>query len=735
MAMADFGSPKYGGFLRGELVYISSQERYSNNQMYYCFPTDCEYGCNLNTSKPSFVLPKGTPWIMMMDRGPKDDPCYFLDKVYNAQLAGAVGVLVADNEDEELTTAGAPDTDDTVDELRNVDISAGVIKKADADYLRDLLKGGRKVGLMLNYTASVPQSAKVNWEYWAGTTDVCGFMCQERVNFTQSVKATAARFEASGQTSFTPRFFLDACREGTTNTKECQDNCFSSGRYCARPSLSYTGKDVLRQLQHGPGAVHGRVRGQGGLGWKSTVVWGVVCGGEVYDAVEAAYQAASKTKWEACSTNFTETDGIIPILEEELMAQFGNNTTPPIKPVVIEPTIRINGAQYRGSLKAGAVLRALCAAFPTGHEPDICNENWVSDDECAGPYGEGFIKCRVSESNSSCINTFQGYQCLCGSGFALAVNPGAADEMCDDINECAISYAPYRQAGCNCDRCACINSIGSYRCTGERENMCTETHKYGGCWSQTFDLPGGTKKTLTRCQDMIQEYREKSYMGLLLDNDTWYRCGDCPPCFDLRPDGSCALRCSDLSQCDQMFGFCRSPEASGGGGGGGSSSGRSGNGVHPGFMVLVALGAAALTGFVVMAANHLLMKRRMGDEIRDIMAAYMPLQRAVWGPPPPAAAGAAASRPPASGTLSPSSAPKPAAADVPLKPTVDVFGSRGSGGGGGGGTAAVAAPAAPLAGDADPLLGRQLSGSSTSTGHRAGDAAGGGGGSTENPFL
>lgn len=50
-----------------------------------------------------------------------------------------------------------------------------------------------------------------------------------------------------------------------------------------------------------------------------------------------------------------------------------------------------------------------------------------------------------------------------------------------------------------------------------------------------------------------------------------------------------------------------------------------GGGVHPGFMVLVALGAAALTGGVVMAANHIIMKKRMHDEVRDIMSTYMPL--------------------------------------------------------------------------------------------------------------
>lgn len=55
-------------------------------------------------------------------------------------------------------------------------------------------------------------------------------------------------------------------------------------------------------------------------------------------------------------------------------------------------THRINGKQYRGSLEAGAVLRALCAAYPSGGEPPVCNEAWVTENECAEG-GEGWRAC------------------------------------------------------------------------------------------------------------------------------------------------------------------------------------------------------------------------------------------------------------------------------------------------------------------------------------------------------
>lgn len=79
-------------------------------------------------------------------------------------------------------------------------------------------------------------------------------------------------------------------------------------------------------------------------------------------------------------------------MDEELASQTGggqSNTSA----VAILPTVRINGRQYRGALEAGAVLRALCAAFPAGREPPrVCNARWVSEDECAEG-GEGWRAC------------------------------------------------------------------------------------------------------------------------------------------------------------------------------------------------------------------------------------------------------------------------------------------------------------------------------------------------------
>lgn len=46
---------------------------------------------------------------------------------------------------------------------------------------------------------------------------------------------------------------------------------------------------------------------------------------------------------------------------------------PPFQ-VFILPTIRINGAQYRGKMATAEVLRAICAGFAAGNTPQACSK-------------------------------------------------------------------------------------------------------------------------------------------------------------------------------------------------------------------------------------------------------------------------------------------------------------------------------------------------------------------------
>lgn len=110
---------------------------------------------------------------------------------------------------------------------------------------------------------------------------------------------------------------------------------------------------------------------------------------EVTTGTKLAGDAGLKS-WHDC-LDIGKADGTdkIPLLDEELKAQTGSDTE---STIAIMPTVRVNGKQYRGTLDGPSVLRAVCSGFPTGLEPAVCNEEWVSDNECKIG-GEGWNAC------------------------------------------------------------------------------------------------------------------------------------------------------------------------------------------------------------------------------------------------------------------------------------------------------------------------------------------------------
>ncbi|KAG2428538.1 hypothetical protein HYH02_014342 [Chlamydomonas schloesseri] len=820
MAMADFGKPRYGGTMIGNLVYPSSEKGYGGHDGYTCFPEDCQYGCqNFNASKPVFKIDRqpGQFYIMLLDRGPRNKEghtaCYFLDKVFNAQAAGADAVLVANDEPGQLSTAVAPEDDDTAKELQSLTISAAMISLEDANLLRKLLLDNPQVTVMLNWTSVVPKSSVVSWEFWTNSNDECGFSCKEQIKFIADMKDKAQALEAAGKATFSPHYLLWNCPPAFLNTTECQTECIMNGTYCVPdpdddPTKGYSGREVLamnlRQLCfHRLAAAAGKAQ----LWWDyatrfaancsmAAKTYTLECAAAVFDGLGGADLAAGKTgraAWDACA-GFNETAAMaaaatnpaalkIQVLEEELANQRGNESQG-ISAVSILPTVRINGRQYRGSLDVGGVMRAICSGFPPGAEPGVCNQGWVSEDECA-PGGVGYLACMSSDGalsgKTKCVNTFQGYSCECRDGMYKYINPLTGEERCEDVNECLATNVPITDPACSCPRCACVNKVGSYKCTGPLDNKCKADNNWGGCWRDTIK-----GETFTSCVDTVWEFQRMAARGLANETGPWFKC-ECPKCFRATAANTCEPVC-DLDQCDRGTGYC-TPKGGGGGktdSSGGSGGGSSKSGVSVGGIIGIALASAALTGVVVLVANRFLMKQRMGDEIRDIMAQYMPLQerernallaaragagarlgrgagggirpdedsdddgnvgaygwpgaqqaaaaapapgsslgplgppapaaptlaaasqRAVWGPPPVNAAPQHKSAPGAGAGASSSSSRPPAggagaAAAAAARPAVDVFTLDEA-------PLLPSSTAARAASDADPLLGRELSG-------------------------
>ncbi|KXZ50058.1 hypothetical protein GPECTOR_18g38 [Gonium pectorale] len=594
--------------------------------------------------------------IMMLDRGPRMEnhtACFFLDKVYNAQQAGADAVIVANDEPGELSTAVAPMDDDTAGELQSISISAAMVGLEDAVLLRRMLRNG-PVTVLLNWTSIVPASPVVNWEFWTNSNDECGFSCREQLDFIKGMKDRAQSLETAGRAKFTPHYLLWNCPEAFLNTTECLGECIMNGTYCVPdpdndPTRGYSGRDVLmmnmRQLCFYRLA---SAAGKGLLWWDYAITFAAQCNmtsktytpecaATVFEQLGGAALVANnggRAAWEACFT-FNETAALaaaaagdvnatrIQILEDELVMQRGN-TTLGVAPVSILPSLRINGHQYRGSLDVSSVTRAICAGFPAGQEPSVCNQAAISEDECAAPDGVGYLACMASDMGlanmTRCVNTFSGYSCECKGGMYKYTNPDTGQERCEDVNECLATNVQLTDPACSCERCACVNAIGAYKCTGPLENKCTAAANWGGCWSATVQ-----GKFYHACVDDLSEFQRMAARGLTnTTSGSWTRC-ECPKCFRATSTGGCEPACGpDLNACDPVNGFCgyQPYPSDGGGSGSGSKSG----GVSVGFLFFIVLASAGMTAGVVLLANRYLMRQRMGDEIRDIMAQYMPLQ-------------------------------------------------------------------------------------------------------------
>lgn len=73
--------------------------------------------------------------------------------------------------------------------------------------------------------------------------------------------------------------------------------------------------------------------------------------------------------------------------------------------------------------------------------------------------------CRLNSTmgRTKCVNTFTGYSCECGEGFMKVVDKATNVDSCSEINECLVSSVPFTKEECKCERCACVNTVGSYK--------------------------------------------------------------------------------------------------------------------------------------------------------------------------------------------------------------------------------------------------------------------------------
>ena len=444
-------------------------------QDYTCSPP-CRFACqDFAAATPRLDLRAasgGESFIMLVDRGPQDagaTPCKFAQKVWNAQRAGASAVVVINFEDQ-LTTMEAPDDDDEVNfrYLRNITVPASFVTRSTGEALKALLRGGAPYAT-LDWTDALPRQRQVAWEFWTNSNDQCGPVCDVQAEFVKQMAPVAAQFDSAGWTSFEPHYLVWTCPADYRASAECQSQCVCGGRYCAPdPDGSikegYSGAQVveenLRQLCVFQAA---NASGRPWLWWDYSWRFAERCAmdAQAYGqpCSEQVFASINGDGWgdlaavRACVGD-PAADAPHPVLEAQLAAQAGGGAE---GEVFILPTLRINGAQYRGKLGVGEVLRAICAGFDEGNRPAACDR--VVDDACMAG-GKGAAECAArGDGKTQCVPTFAGFNCTCGHGFLPRRDPGGG-ESCLDINEC-LSVSQL-DPNCTCDRCACKNTYGGY---------------------------------------------------------------------------------------------------------------------------------------------------------------------------------------------------------------------------------------------------------------------------------
>jgi hypothetical protein len=477
-AIGDFGVPNYGAKLIGEVFYDPG----SNALGCDVFPPDFLVNASVGV---------GHSKVLLVDRG----SCFFVEKAWHAQLAGADAVLVVDNVEEDLLTMADPsNAGPRADLAERVRIPSALVQKSVGDKLKSNASSSSRPIVALDWSDSIAHpDARVEWELWSTTDQVCGRACDRTNGFIAEMAPAATSLEKAGAASFSPHFVTWSCGDRTSKER-CGEMCINGGRYCApNPAEGadvdaaeadlvrrhkYVGASVvaenLRQLclfqelkntgEDGE-PINGKASNttsRGYLWFNYSIAHVSECkmtAGTFDDS--CAYALMSRS--DVCGLNSdalervkkcvgdVSVDKPNPLMELELALQSDADDSGR-GAVVLLPTVVINLDQYRGRLDGTDVLRAVCAGFSETTEPAACLSSGLEKNECESESNAGCWRGPTGHEHlTACVDTFRGYKCVCPVGFeGDGVN-------CADVDECASATTN------DCEQ-KCVNTFGSHRC-------------------------------------------------------------------------------------------------------------------------------------------------------------------------------------------------------------------------------------------------------------------------------
>ncbi|KAL7559510.1 hypothetical protein ACA910_010322 [Epithemia clementina (nom. ined.)] len=376
---AMFGIPPYGGSIQ--------------QQVYYSATTLCDANVDKKGGYPTRDDHSAwkTPFILMVDRG----ECSFVQKVRNAQRAGATGVLIADDvcicnrsdcqvADEEKCEQEEPTMSDD-GSGSDISIPSFLVFKEDADQLKAALLNNQHVRVEMSFKVPSPDS-HVEYELWTTASEPTS----REIEKSFGVAAAALKDHAF----FTPHMYIyDGIKAGCLEEglNECYNLCTNNGRYCSNDpddDMDYgaSGADVVKECLRRTCIwnQYGLKDGVGKPWWnyvtefidrcdspdpdydssKPTRYNDPECAGEAMTAAGIDIPSVEKCMQDAGGVEANTTN---IILEAEIKAQESSG-------VVLVPSLVVNQAVIRGSLSFATVFKAICSGFVKGSEPHICKE-------------------------------------------------------------------------------------------------------------------------------------------------------------------------------------------------------------------------------------------------------------------------------------------------------------------------------------------------------------------------
>ncbi|KAK9843909.1 hypothetical protein WJX84_009562 [Apatococcus fuscideae] len=458
---------------------------------------------------------------------------------------------------------------------------------------------------------------QVDWEFWTNSNDQCGTVCDSQRDFIREFAPVAKELEGNW-TRFTPHYIVWVCPRAYRSSPECESQCIHHGRYCTPDpdgdlDNGYKGKDVvqenLRQL-----CVYklANESGRPWVWWEYTTRFSDECkmsdNNYNEECAERVFSELAGDDWSnkdalrSCIGDINA-DTNNAMMQMEMQSQRGSSQE---GEVFILPTVRINHGQYRGKLAYSEVLKAICAGFTKNAEPDVCMR--VSEDDCReGSVGDRECKART-DGKTQCKNNFSGYNCECGRGF-LPHTDSDGHETCLNVNECTSVDKATLDPACTCERCACKDTYGSYECISDIPDDCATENE---CWTGSFKV-AGKQQTFSACQDSLETIQDKASKGESVSGMANHTCA-CGACFTQYEENGkmeCVPKCN-LAYCDQDTGICNEPPPKSG---------------APVWAVLsIVFGSFLLVGLIGYAVYRYRLRGEMHQEIRDIMAQYMPLE-------------------------------------------------------------------------------------------------------------